>query len=358
MRKTIRFFALTAFFLAVSTVASAKIWRVNNNTGVAADFTTLSDAHAGAAEGDTLHLEGSPTTYGSATITKKLVILVAGYFVDEHPNSHALVQTSKVENITLQAGAAGTVIMGLDFRNNTITVQSHDIVIRRNKFTSPGNNFYDWTTGSVALHTLHNNGNIPVNNIIISQNFGVRIDVNYASTGLLITNNFIAYQAASGEATTSHSLIMHANAIGIIQNNIFRRGRVTVYNSSITNNIMVSGSFDGTGNLVANNIAAATQFGTTNGNQANVDMSTVFMGAGSGTASDAQWKLKAGSPAIGAGYGHTTQNPVDAGMFSGYTPYVLAGMPPIPAIYYFENKPVGSDTDPISVTIKVKSIGN
>jgi hypothetical protein len=358
MRKTITLFALTAFFLSVSTIASAKIWRVNNNTGVAADFTTLSAAHAGAADGDTLYLEGSPYDYGGATITKRLVILGTGYFLDEHPNSQALVQSSKVETITLYTGAAGTVIMGLDFRANGITVHSHDIVIRKNKFSNTGNGMHDWTCGTVGLHTLNTNGNIPVNNIIISQNYGLKIDVNYASTGLLITNNYIAYQGASGEATTSHSLSLHTNAIAIIQNNIFRRGRVSVYNSSVTNNIMVAGTFDGTGNLVSNNIANATQFGATNGNKSNIDMSTVFVGAGSGTASDAQWKLKAGSPALGAGYGHTAQNPVDAGMFSGYTPYVLAGMPPIPAIYYFENKPVGSDTDPISVTIKVKSIGN
>ncbi|HUR10478.1 MAG TPA: hypothetical protein VM012_03875, partial [Flavitalea sp.] len=47
----------------------AKIWRLNNNAGVAADFTTLQSAHnsASVGNGDTLHLEGSPTSYGSLT---------------------------------------------------------------------------------------------------------------------------------------------------------------------------------------------------------------------------------------------------------------------------------------------------
>lgn len=358
MRKTTTLFALTAFFLSLSTVSFAKIWRVNNNNGVAADFTSLSDAHAGAADGDTLHLEGSPNSYGGVTLTKRLVILGTGYFLEEYPTAQALAQTSKVDHITIYANAAGSVLMGLDFRANGITVHANNVVIRRNRFSSPGNGLHDWSNGTVSLNSHQSNGNLPVNNIIISQNYGLKIDVNHASTGILITNNFLASNAASGENNTSAVLNMHVNAVGIIQNNIFRRGKLTVYNSSITNNIMVNGSFEGTGNLVANNIGNATQFGTTNGNKSNVDMSTVFVGAGDGVTTDGQWKLKVGSPAIGAGYGHTAQNPVDAGMFSGYTPYVLAGMPPIPAIYYFENKPVGSDTDPISVTIKVKSVAN
>ena len=187
-------------------------------------------------------------------------------------------------------------------------------MIRRNKFSSPNGNIQDWSTGAVSLHTLHNNGNIPVTNVVITQNYGLRVDVNYASTGVLIANNFLAYGSHAGDNTTGQSLVMHANAIAIIQNNILRRGRVTVSNSTVTNNIMLAGSFDGTGNLVANNLANAEQFGTTNGNKSNVDMSTVFVGGGTGVSTDGQWKLKAGSPAIGAGYGHTAQNPVDAGM--------------------------------------------
>jgi hypothetical protein len=349
-------FFIATFLVLCSHFSYAKIWRVNNNPGVDADFTNLNAAHTGAADGDTLHLEGSPNSYGGATITKKLVILGTGYFLDENPDSQAWLQSSKVDHITLYAGAAGTVIMGLDFRANGITVQSHDIVIRRNKFSSPNGNTQDWSTGTISLYTLHNNGNIPVTNVVITQNYGLRIDVNYASTGILIANNFLAYGSHAGESTTAQSLVMNANAIAIIQNNILRRGRITVYNSTVTNNIMLAGTFEGTGNLVANNLGNATQFGTTNGNQSNVDMTTVFLGAGSGISTDGQWKLKAGSPAIGAGYGHTAQNPVDAGMYSGGTPYVLAGLPPIPAIYYFENKPIGSNTDPISVTIKVKSV--
>lgn len=51
MKKVFPFFAL--LFL-LSQNASAKIWRVNNNIGVQADFTTLQAAIDGAASGDTI----------------------------------------------------------------------------------------------------------------------------------------------------------------------------------------------------------------------------------------------------------------------------------------------------------------
>jgi len=356
MQRTLSLFVTLLFAFSFQSV-SAKIWRVNNNNGVAADFTTLQSAHDGAADGDTIHLEASPTSYGGLNCNKRLVILGTGYFLDENINTQAVAQSSKVDGFTLNANSAGTVIMGLDFQANGISVNAHNVVIRRNKFSSASSNIHDYYMGTVTIN-YSGNSSVPANNIIISQNYGLKIDVNYASTGLLITNNLIGYNGHGGDNTTSAALTLHANAIALVQNNVFRRGKITANNSSFTNNIMYAGQFSGTGNLVSNNIANAEQFGTTNGNKANVDMSTVFVGFGNGVSSDGQWKLKTGSPAIGAGYGSTAQNRIDAGMYSGNTPYVLAGQPSMPAIYFFENQPVGSNADPIDVTIKVKSAGN
>jgi hypothetical protein len=248
--------------------------------------------------------------------------------------------------------------MGLDFLSNNINVNASDLVIRRNKFSNISGSIIDYYTGVIVLGTLSNNGNIAVSNILISQNFGVRVNISQPCTGILISNNYLAANGHEGEQSTGYCVTMHANAIALIQNNLFRRGKVVAYNSNLTNNIMYVGSLEGTGNLISNNISNQAQFGTANNNQANVVMSTVFVGAGTGISSDAQWKLKTGSPAIGAGYGSTTQTPIDAGMFGGVTAYVLSGQPPIPAIYFFENQPVGSNTDPIDVNIKVKSVGN
>lgn len=348
--------ALGCLFFLICNMATAKIWRVNNIPGVNADFTTLQAAHDGASAGDTLHLEGSPTSYGSLTCSKKLAIIGPGYFLGENPNTQAVALTAYVGNIYFYVGSEGSIIMGCDFNASTCQVFCDNIVIRRNKFSQRSGNNIDYYCGVVYLQYQSNNSNLPVNNVIISQNFGVVVDGNSrAHTGVLISNNYLGWNGYGGDATTGACVNMHANSVVIFQNNIFRRGQVIAYNSNFNNNIMVAGSFPGTGNLVSNNIANASQFGNTNGNQENVDMATVFIGSGSGISSDGAWKLKAGSPAIGAGFGSTVANPIDCGMYGGYFPYALSGMPPIPSIYFFENQPVGSNSDPIDVSIKVKS---
>ena len=77
------FVFLTALLLVTSSV-SAKIWRVNNRVGIVADFTTAQAAHDGANAGDTVFFEPSPTNYGDITLTKKLILIGTGYFLDQN----------------------------------------------------------------------------------------------------------------------------------------------------------------------------------------------------------------------------------------------------------------------------------
>ncbi len=60
--------------------ANARIWRVNNNAGVVADFTTVAAAVTAAAAGDTIYIEGSATAYGGSGLNKKLTFIGTGYF--------------------------------------------------------------------------------------------------------------------------------------------------------------------------------------------------------------------------------------------------------------------------------------
>ena len=86
-----------------------------------------------------------------------------------------------------------------------------------------------------------------------------------------------------------------------------------------------------------------------NGNQLNVNMNDVFVCYTNCAAfsADGRYQLKALSPAIGAG-----SNGEDCGMFGGTDPYVLSGMPPVPAIYYFN---YNFNNSTINVDMKVKS---
>lgn len=331
--------------------AFAKIWRVNNNAGIQADFTTLQAAHNGAAAGDTLYLEGSTTDYGGLTCTKKLSIIGPGYYLTENNIANINSGSAKVSAIQMNAGAQGSEIMGLDFNGNQLTLNTSDIIVKRNKFNfSNGNNTPAeilYNTGVVYL------GNGNANNIFIIQNFGLQIvGQSYPNSGILIMNNLVAYHSSYGENYSGTCLILHQGTNAIVQNNIFLRGTVTAYTANFTNNIMVNGFFEKRNNLTANNIGNGTQFGTADGNQSNVNMSTVFEGTGS---PDARWMLKAGSPAKGAGFGSTAANPADAGMFWGTTAYKISGLPGLPVIYFIQVQPVGSNSDPIDVTVKVKS---
>src|SRR5580658_10761798 len=59
--------------------AAARIWRVNNNAGVSANFTDFPAAVTGAGAGDTIYLESSATAYsGVSNLSKKLIIIGTG----------------------------------------------------------------------------------------------------------------------------------------------------------------------------------------------------------------------------------------------------------------------------------------
>lgn len=211
----------------------------------------------------------------------------------------------------------------------------------------------DWSPGFVAIYHQSNNGGIPADNVFVSQNYGVQIVINNASTSVLVTGNYVA---TYGWSPGSQAVRMNERATAIFQNNIFRRGVINLNNASFFNNIIIEGSITGTANLFSNNLCNSTQLPNANGNKLSVDMSTVFLL--DGVSPDGQYKLKANSPAIGAGFGSTPSKRIDAGMYSGNTPYVVSGMPSMPAVYFFENQPVGSSSDPIDVNIKVRSAGN
>ncbi|RYF84526.1 MAG: hypothetical protein EON98_08955 [Chitinophagaceae bacterium] len=250
---------LASVFVTLS--AQAKIWRVNNNVGITADFTTIQLAHNGANAGDTLYLEGSTTSYGNLTSTKQLTIIGPGYFLDLVPNTQAITLTAKVGTVTLNQGSGGTIIQGIDFDGSTLNIYVNDVTIRKNKFSSSSSNTELYYFGVINLYNLNNNGNNNgVSNIVIAQNCGVKISALKPSNNILITNNILGYDTNYGDATTNACIDGGINTIMLIQNNIIRRGKINVYGSTVANNIMIAGFFAANNNLYSNNIGSGTQF--------------------------------------------------------------------------------------------------
>lgn len=329
---------LSVLFLLISTLSlHARILIVNNTPGAPTGYdyyTTVQAAHNAAGSSDTIHIIGSSTPYAGFSVSKKLIIIGPGYFLTENPNTQANPNPAIINgDINLNNGSSGSVLIGISVTSpNTINIYSSNITVKRN-----------WVASGQSCIYIGSN----IGNIIITQNYFTSSG-NYATIGIsansqniLINNNYIEHTSTNGKA-----IEINSSSSAMVKNNIIR-GNFIIYNSQIQNNIMRGGTFSGSNNIVLNNIGHSTQFGSSNGNQSNVNMSLVFVGSGS---TDGQWQLKPGSPAIGAGV-----DGIDCGIYGGVTPYILSGLPPIPAIYFFDAPTSGSNSRGLPIHIKIKS---
>lgn len=307
---------------------SARIWIVDNNTGsTVRDFVQPSEAATAAAIGDTIYIQGSPTIYNGFSLTKRLTVIGSGYFLSENPNTQANPQSSKCFGLSIGTGADGSVIMGIELGN--FSVSSANCSVRRcTQSSGGGGGFGIYGSGTLVeqcyLYAL------------------ARIVVGGGVSNIIIRNNFIE-ALATFECFDINTLATNV----LIQNNVIL-GKITLQNAVFTNNIIRDcQAFATSATTVNNNLCNAAQLPAGSGNVNNVDMATVFVGTGS---TDAKWQLKSGSPAIAAGAAG-----LDCGMFGGATAYVLSGMPPIPAIYFFNAPGVGTNASGLPVQLKVKS---
>jgi hypothetical protein len=300
---------------------------VNNNAAADADYLTLAEANNNATSGDTIYVEGSPATYAGAEIDRKLCIIGPGYFLSDNDSTQANSLDAYITGtVDFATGSEGSLITGL--RVGSIYIRVNEIVITRCNVSDIG--IYGNSANSLITQNYANSirtysGNL-TNSIISNNIVNTTITTGSTSYPLQITNNVIQ---APGYTPISASYSTIANNI-----------------TASTNNIAVN-----TGNTIINNISAGT--GTNaNGNKYNVVMTTVFVDySGSlNYSDDAKWKLKAGSPAIGAGV-----SGVDCGVFGGTTPYVLSGIPALPHIYEAIIPGIAYSDKGLSCTIKIKS---
>ncbi|MEI6767126.1 MAG: hypothetical protein WCM76_15955 [Bacteroidota bacterium] len=363
-----------SLFLVSTAQVSAKVWRVNNNVGVNANFSTMTAAMSGAAAGDTLYVEGSPTSYGAVTLSKKLVILGAGYFLSGAGNdtTQANPNPSTFGLLTISTGASGSVISGITVTatstGNLVTVSTNNITLSRCYFyytTSLLSTSYSGTT------VLISSG---VTDVVISQCFIYQgratsstcgsnsyytraLDLEGSNSNIIVSNNIIKLYTKTAVTTcgTFYAILMATSSSAIFNNNVII-GSFVAYNSVVANNIQIIGGINGDyitsssyPNVTQNNIGHSTQFGTTNGNKSSVSMSTVFMYTNSEDA-DNHYRLKSGSPALAAG-----QNGVDCGAFGGAMPYVLSGLPAIPTVFNATVPTTGTTSTGINVNTKAKA---
>ena len=317
MKKRFTLPAILIALLLISMSADATKWRVNN-TGVAADFTSLQAAHNGASAGDTIYLESSRVSYGSLICTKRLVIIGTGYFLDLNDSTQANVSASFTNDLTFNSGSENSIIMGVT-AINPVDCNANQVLFKR---------------CYIKDYNIYTNAN----NVVVTQCYLWNVSV--ASGNLTLTNSVLSY-----DGTGSYSLVMSGSTSGTICNNIICGGQVlnsADYYNNISTGTGTAGTFAENYSSVYNNIGAANQYIAYNdSNQNNVPMNTVFVLSGS---PNGKYKLIPGtSPALN--WGH---DGVDCGIFDGMYPYVLSGMPTVPAIWYLQ-------VQGTNVSVKAKS---
>ena len=314
--------------IVFSLTAQAKVWRVNNISAMNSNFTSFVVAQSTASANDTLYFEGSTVSYGDITVTKPLVIIGPGYFLNENPQTQSTAISAKFGEVIYNSGSVGSVITGVNVQSNMTISESNILVVKC------------LLNGKITL----NSSSTSIGSIIIFCNYmtsGITSSGSNSISNILICNNHLSYWDCCG------SIGFGTNVSGEIKNNV-SDGNILVSNFKLSNNI-VSGSVSRNNNIFYNNIGNSTQFPTENYNLQNVIMTNVFIGA-TGNSTDGQWQLKPTSPAIGKGHDNT-----DCGMFGGESPYILSGLPSIPAIYEVTMPTTGTSNNGINVTVKAKT---
>jgi len=338
---------LVVLLLLASANAHATIRRVNNAPGSSATYTTAYAAVAAANTGDTLHIEGSVTSYTDLLLNKRLVVIGPGYFLNEtnaNPNTQFNKNSAVVINVNFQPGSKGSVVMGLDIRNS-LTVSDSFVTLQRNIINNVGITLA--SSGHAFGDTIRNNYFTGASQII--HNSGT-----YKAYGLMVYNNIFAINYNAINITTLSAVS------GFFINNSFLSVDPVNFNCSnftFQNNIFNKANFGlvGPSNIFLRNIAFSG-IPVSGGNSVGINMDDVYLGwSAAGTySSDGRFKLKAASPAIG--FGMLAGAPVDCGAFGGPAPYVLSGMAPVPSIYDLSiPETVTSGTATINISVSATS---
>ncbi|MFC2130962.1 hypothetical protein ACFLSQ_05970 [Bacteroidota bacterium] len=317
-------------FIANSIVfLHARIITVDKKSPSQGDYTSLRSAFDAASDGDTIYVYPNEIAYNigvepswSDTIRKKLTIIGSGC---GYPNQNLI--TSKLGGyLNFDTGSEGSKIIGFD-GSFSISIGADSIFVARNYLFKLYVKPYHSNTS--IIQNIFNNTQWPVISIEIDRNNDV-----------LIANNIISNINRLGIWTNEDDI-----TISLINNILKCDIDLNLTNKTVINNIIISGTYNGTDTGLTYNMCDGTQLPEGTGNIRNVDMNTVFIDP-----DNLDFHLKPNSPARGTG-----KDGVDMGIYGGSTPFVDGGYPGIPSIIELDADHLGSKQSGIKVKIKAKS---
>lgn len=190
---------LLSAFMAVTTlsIAEAKTLRVNNAPGSGAQYTNFEDAQKDAEDGDVIIFDGSSTSYGDITVSKKLTIQGPGYFLGTNNTTSEGIETATFGNVNVRA--AGAKIRGIVVPNwgSHINLRADEIEVSGCYVTA------------ISLCANFSYTDQCINNCIIRHNYimGSIAGDSYSAPAnyILVTNNI--FKSISGIANMNKSTI-------------------------------------------------------------------------------------------------------------------------------------------------------
>jgi hypothetical protein len=353
-------------FVAITTIllnslpCNATVWRVNNNPnytqGCNHCFNDLQTAVNGpnVSAGDTIHLEASQVEYNAATITKPLVILGTGYYLNNNLGLQKNLTSASIKTVIFETGSNGSVIKGvkLNWSGSTAQIKIKVSNIQIESCWVEGNiNFEAGTTYPVIQNVTirkcivnnrinNSNNGTPINNLLISNCYignSIFLSDALSPTSGVIVNNIIQVDGSVA------SRINFSNSINEFYNNI-------IINSSSTLNPIEQNN-NSAGNIHDNLFTGAFPTWLVGGNNFSLAPSTIFVSTGS---PDSILNVNPFSICpqcyTGAPTGTETM-----GIFGGADPYKLSGIPNIPAIYQLQSPLNVIQGTPVNVNISTRS---
>jgi len=361
MKKTIIHLLFVLFLIPIAT--QAKVWRVNNNPGVVADFPNLEEAMSNnfRQAGDIIHLEPSVNPYlvvaGTFSENDKYVTIIGNGY--DHYSGEGFQQDILQSMIYV---AFGDILVSTKIKFTGVKFNSS---IALQNFSGPPN-ISDVTFESCLItEDIHLTGDTEpdqINGLHLLKNHilgGLNITFSSDPSNILydfISENNIIYQSLSiTNIPANHDPI-------VIRNNVFsgNGNSFVCHDAYWANNIFDINSDlpDFTGCILKNNIFSRSSFATgasaEANNQFDIDMQTVFKPNDNLAMLYNLYELLNGSPAIGAGVPNGA-TPVDCGVYGGPNPFKIFGMPSIPSIYELNVPPTVTSGTDMHIGLKSRS---
>lgn len=302
--------------------AQARVLTVDNNPGAVAMFNDFWSAYIAAEPGDALLLAGSPESYVLAgPITKRIHLVGPGYFLAENQIPGVNTWSAKlvgpvvlsykvmfISDPAAETSAAGSTLTGVEFSGYFDT----GVQVTLDRCLGGGISdqvFYGGATqfGRLTVRRCYGGfvnldaaGSIAVNSIFTSGYFGPG-----ASAANCVFTSGVGGQQGSSIASSIFAFSTPPTAASFAES----------FQGSASYCMAIGGSF------------LREESGNINGVETWGDVFAGPLPTEGGRQFDRGYRLKPGSPAIGAGF-----NGVDMGAFGGTTPYILSGMPSRPRI--------------------------